>query len=168
CPAFLSSEQISAWSGLGSQRERDECGPPAALAHEGTQCRALHAVCFACAAYTASVLDNALSDATISSTNSAAPPTPPRPCPPSENRERARRRRHGARARWRGDWRRRGCGGRGRRVRAGGGGVGARIPASLRTSSFSLSLRLAVFLPLLRSALATFLESLPLVFTLIN
>ncbi|KAJ6479825.1 hypothetical protein C8R45DRAFT_356586 [Mycena sanguinolenta] len=132
-------------SGLGSQRERDECGPPAALAHEGTQCRPLHAVCLACAAYTASVLDNALSDATRSSANSAALPNlPPRPA--SENRERARRCRHGARARCRraggerGDWRRRGWGG-GRGVRAGGGGVGARIPAPLRTS---LSLRLVV------------------------
>ncbi|KAF7351600.1 Vacuolar protein sorting-associated protein 74 [Mycena sanguinolenta] len=33
--------------------------PPSALAPEGTQCRALRAVCLACAAYTASVLDNA-------------------------------------------------------------------------------------------------------------
>ncbi|KAJ6479759.1 Golgi phosphoprotein 3-domain-containing protein [Mycena sanguinolenta] len=33
--------------------------PPAALAPEGTQCRAVRAVCLACAAYTASVLDNA-------------------------------------------------------------------------------------------------------------
>ncbi|KAJ7186084.1 Golgi phosphoprotein 3-domain-containing protein [Mycena filopes] len=33
--------------------------PPAALDVEGTQCRALRAVCLACAAYTASVLDNA-------------------------------------------------------------------------------------------------------------
>ncbi|KAJ7201890.1 GPP34-domain-containing protein [Mycena pura] len=33
--------------------------PPAALDVEGTQCRALRAVCLVCAAYTASVLDNA-------------------------------------------------------------------------------------------------------------
>ncbi|KAF7351604.1 Vacuolar protein sorting-associated protein 74 [Mycena sanguinolenta] len=33
--------------------------PPAALAPEGTQCRALRAVYLACAAYTANVLDNA-------------------------------------------------------------------------------------------------------------
>lgn len=34
--------------------------PPAALDKEGVQCRYLRAVCLACAAYTASVLDNAL------------------------------------------------------------------------------------------------------------
>ncbi|KAJ7620704.1 Golgi phosphoprotein 3-domain-containing protein [Mycena polygramma] len=33
--------------------------PPAALDADGTQCRTLRAVCLACAAYTASVLDNA-------------------------------------------------------------------------------------------------------------
>ncbi|CAA7267333.1 unnamed protein product [Cyclocybe aegerita] len=33
--------------------------PPGALDKEGTQCRVLRAVCLACAAYTASVLDNA-------------------------------------------------------------------------------------------------------------
>lgn len=33
--------------------------PPAALDREGVQCRHLRAVCLACAAYTASVLDNA-------------------------------------------------------------------------------------------------------------
>ncbi|KAF8156554.1 GPP34-domain-containing protein [Crassisporium funariophilum] len=33
--------------------------PPAALDKEGTQCRVLRAVCLVCAAYTASVLDNA-------------------------------------------------------------------------------------------------------------
>ncbi|KAF8174305.1 GPP34-domain-containing protein [Mycena galopus ATCC 62051] len=33
--------------------------PPAALDADGTQCRVLRAVCLACAAYTASVLDNA-------------------------------------------------------------------------------------------------------------
>ncbi|KAJ6609043.1 Golgi phosphoprotein 3-domain-containing protein [Mycena sp. CBHHK59/15] len=33
--------------------------PPGALEAEGTQCRVLRAVCLACAAYTASVLDNA-------------------------------------------------------------------------------------------------------------
>ena len=33
--------------------------PPAALGKEGTQCRAMRAVCLVCAAYAASVLDNA-------------------------------------------------------------------------------------------------------------
>ncbi|KAK7038823.1 hypothetical protein VNI00_010453 [Paramarasmius palmivorus] len=33
--------------------------PPSALDKEGTQCRVLRAICLACAAYTASVLDNA-------------------------------------------------------------------------------------------------------------
>ena len=33
--------------------------PPAALDKEGVQCRAMRSVCLACAAYTASVLDNA-------------------------------------------------------------------------------------------------------------
>ncbi|KAF9263052.1 hypothetical protein L218DRAFT_359835 [Marasmius fiardii PR-910] len=33
--------------------------PPSALDKEGTQCRVMRAVCLVCAAYTASVLDNA-------------------------------------------------------------------------------------------------------------